>query len=93
VADAAPITPTDIATAVNFTATHGKTCHRLRHYGVTVAAYSEIRALPALLAPGYYATMGFGVPAGLRRAATGQRPPDFGGRWCFQMTGVGVGQP
>jgi indolepyruvate decarboxylase len=46
----------------------------------------------ALVAPGYYATMGFGVPAGLGlQAATGQRPLVIVGDGAFQMTGWELG--
>jgi len=44
------------------------------------------------LAPGYYATMGYGVPAGLGiQAATGQRPLVLVGDGAFQMTGWELG--
>jgi indolepyruvate decarboxylase len=46
-----------------------------------------IRDVP-LLASGYYATMGFGVPAGMGvQAATGERPLIILGDGGFQMTG------
>lgn len=46
----------------------------------------------ALVAPGYYATMGFGVPAGLGlQAATGQRSLILVGDGAFQMTGWELG--
>ena len=46
----------------------------------------------ALIAPGYYATMGYGVPAGLGlQAATGQRPLVLVGDGAFQMTGWELG--
>lgn len=46
----------------------------------------------ALVAPGYYATMGYGVPAGLGlQAATGQRPIVLVGDGAFQMTGWELG--
>lgn len=46
----------------------------------------------ALVAPGYYATMGFGVPAGLGlAAATGTRPLILVGDGAFQMTGWELG--
>jgi indolepyruvate decarboxylase len=46
----------------------------------------------ALIAPGYYATMGYGVPAGLGlQAATGQRPIILVGDGAFQMTGWELG--
>jgi indolepyruvate decarboxylase len=41
-----------------------------------------------LVAPGYYATMGFGVPSGLGlQVATGRRPIIMVGDGAFQMTG------
>jgi indolepyruvate decarboxylase len=46
----------------------------------------------ALVAPGYYATMGFGVPAGFGlQAASGQRPLVLVGDGAFQMTGWELG--
>ncbi|MDF1529477.1 MAG: thiamine pyrophosphate-dependent enzyme, partial [Sedimenticola sp.] len=45
-----------------------------------------------LVAPGYYATMGFGVPAGMGlQASTGQRPIILVGDGAFQMTGWELG--
>jgi indolepyruvate decarboxylase len=45
-----------------------------------------------LVAPGYYAGMGFGVPAGLGvQAATGERPLILVGDGAFQMTGWELG--
>jgi indolepyruvate decarboxylase len=45
-----------------------------------------------LVAPGYYAGMGFGVPAGLGiQASTGQRPLVLVGDGAFQMTGWELG--
>ncbi len=46
----------------------------------------------ALIAPGYYASMGFGVPAGLGlQAATGERPLILVGDGAFEMTGWELG--
>ena len=46
----------------------------------------------ALVAPGYYAGMGFGVPAGIGVAvATGRRPLILVGDGAFQMTGWELG--
>ena len=46
----------------------------------------------ALAAPGYYAGMGFGVPAGIGvAAATGRRPLVLVGDGAFQMTGWELG--
>lgn len=45
-----------------------------------------------IVTPGYYATMGFGVPAGLGvQAATGRRPLILVGDGAFQMTGWELG--
>ncbi len=45
-----------------------------------------------LVAPGYYATMGYGVPAGIGvQVATGQRPIVMVGDGAFQMTGWELG--
>lgn len=91
VADDAPIAPSDIATAVNdLMAVHGKfpiACD----VGDCLFTAMDIEHT-ALVAPGYYATMGFGVPAGLGlQAATGQRPLVLVGDGAFQMTGWELG--
>jgi len=90
-ADAASITPTDIATAVNdLMAQHGK-MPIASDMGDCLFTAMEI-AHTALVAPGYYATMGFGVPAGLGlQAATGERPLILVGDGAFQMTGWELG--
>nr|MDP2190967.1 indolepyruvate/phenylpyruvate decarboxylase [Rhodoferax sp.] len=91
VADAAGITPTDIATAVNdLMAEHGK-FPIASDVGDCLFTAMDIEHT-ALVAPGYYATMGFGVPAGLGlQAATGQRPLILVGDGAFQMTGWELG--
>ncbi len=91
VADQATITPTDIATAVNdLMAQHGK-FPIASDVGDCLFTAMDIEHT-ALLAPGYYATMGFGVPAGLGlQAATGQRPLILVGDGAFQMTGWELG--
>ncbi len=43
------------------------------------------------VAPGYYASMGMGVPAGIAIAATGRRPVVLVGDGAFQMTGWELG--
>ncbi|MBS0325651.1 MAG: indolepyruvate/phenylpyruvate decarboxylase [Proteobacteria bacterium] len=91
VADDSPIAPTDIATAVNdLMAAHGRmpiACD----IGDCLFTAMDIEHT-ALVAPGYYATMGFGVPAGLGvQAATGQRPLVLVGDGAFQMTGWELG--
>lgn len=91
VADSASITPTDIATAVNdLMAMHGK-MPIASDMGDCLFTAMEIEHT-ALVAPGYYATMGYGVPAGLGlQAATGQRPLILVGDGAFQMTGWELG--
>jgi indolepyruvate decarboxylase len=89
--DAQSITPTDIATAVNdLMARHGK-MPMASDMGDCLFTAMEI-SHTALVAPGYYATMGFGVPAGLGlQAATGERPLILVGDGAFQMTGWELG--
>ncbi|MEJ6007208.1 indolepyruvate/phenylpyruvate decarboxylase [Paucibacter sp. AS339] len=55
--------------------------------------FTALDLLPTdLLAPGYYATMGYGVPAGLGlQVATGCRPLVLVGDGAFQMTGWELG--
>ena len=91
VADDASITPTDIATAVNdLMAVHGK-FPIASDVGDCLFTALDMEHT-ALLAPGYYATMGFGVPAGLGlQAATGLRPLILVGDGAFQMTGWELG--
>jgi indolepyruvate decarboxylase len=90
-ADSQAITPTDIAKAVNdMMAEHGR---------MPIAADMGDCLFTALdmqntelIAPGYYATMGYGVPAGLGlQAATGKRPLILVGDGAFQMTGWELG--
>ena len=91
VADDGAITPQDIAAAVN---------DLLRNHGTMPIAcdvgdclFTAMEITPtALIAPGYYATMGYGVPAGLGlQAATGVRPLVLVGDGAFQMTGWELG--
>ncbi|MBW7833470.1 MAG: indolepyruvate/phenylpyruvate decarboxylase [Simplicispira suum] len=55
--------------------------------------FAAMELLPTLLvAPGYYATMGFGVPAGIGvQVATGERSLILVGDGAFQMTGWEIG--
>ncbi len=90
-ADDGAVTPSDIAAAVNdLLRTHGPmplACD----VGDCLFTAMEI-APTALIAPGYYATMGYGVPAGLGlQVATGQRPLVLVGDGAFQMTGWELG--
>lgn len=91
VPDSAPIAPRDIAAAINdLMAEHGK-LPIASDMGDCLFTAMDIEHT-ALVAPGYYATMGFGVPAGLGlQAATGQRPLILVGDGAFQMTGWELG--
>ncbi len=91
VADAAAISPNDIAAAVNdLMAKHGR-MPMASDVGDCLFTTMDIEHT-ALVAPGYYATMGFGVPAGLGlQAETGQRPLILVGDGAFQMTGWELG--
>jgi indolepyruvate decarboxylase len=91
VADEAPIAPTDIATAVNdLMAKHGR-MPIAADVGDCLFTAMDIDHTE-LTAPGYYATMGYGVPAGLAlQAATGKRSLILVGDGAFQMTGLELG--
>jgi indolepyruvate decarboxylase len=87
----AAVVPADIAHAVNrLMARHGPiplACD----VGDCLFTAMEIQPT-ALIAPGYYAGMGYGVPAGLgSQAATGRRPLVLVGDGAFQMTGWELG--
>ncbi|MEO1090459.1 MAG: indolepyruvate/phenylpyruvate decarboxylase [Pseudomonadota bacterium] len=91
VADARPIHPRDIVTGLN---------DRLAEHGpVPVAAdmgdclFTAMDLTPTVLvAPGYYAGMGFGVPAGIGlQIASGERSLVVVGDGAFQMTGWELG--
>jgi indolepyruvate decarboxylase len=89
-ADDQPIAPSDIATAVNdLFDRHGK-MPMTSDIGDCLFTAMEIDNT-ALAAPGYYAGMGFGVPAGVGVAATGLRPLILVGDGAFQMTGWELG--
>ena len=90
-ADGASIAPKDIATAVNdLMAEHGR-MPIASDVGDCLFTAMDIDHT-ALVGPGYYASMGFGVPAGLGlQAETGQRPLILLGDGAFQMTGWELG--
>jgi len=90
-ADDAPIKPSDIAAAINdLFDRHGK-MPMAADVGDCLFTAMEIDNT-ALVAPGYYAGMGFGVPAGIGAAvATGRRPLVLVGDGAFQMTGWELG--
>ena len=89
--DDAPIEPTDIARAVNdLFARHGR-MPVAADVGDCLFTALDIENTE-LVAPGYYATMGFGVPAALGlQAASGRRPIVLVGDGAFQMTGWELG--
>jgi indolepyruvate decarboxylase len=90
-ADDAPIAPLDIARAVNDLFANRGRMPVATDTGDCLFTALEIENTE-LVAPGYYATMGFGVPAGLGvQAATGQRPVILVGDGAFQMTGWELG--
>jgi indolepyruvate decarboxylase len=91
VKDNAPITPTDVARAVNdMMAEHGP-LPIASDMGDCLFTAMDMEVVP-LVAPGYYAGMGFGVPAGLGvQAESGLRPLILVGDGAFQMTGWELG--
>jgi len=89
-ADAAAIAPQDIARAINDLIAANGSMMIASDVGDCLFTAMDMDA--ALVAPGYYATMGFGVPAGLGvQAASGQRPLILVGDGAFQMTGWELG--
>jgi indolepyruvate decarboxylase len=90
-ADDAPIAPSDVAAAINdLFDRHGK-MPMAADMGDCLFIAMEIDNT-ALAAPGYYAGMGFSVPAGIGVAvATGRRPLVLVGDGAFQMTGWELG--
>ena len=81
------VTPTDIARAVNDVFRNGERMPIAADMGDCLFTALDIENTE-LVAPGYYATMGFGVPSGLGvQAATGRRPIIMVGDGAFQMTG------
>ena len=91
VADDASITPTDIACAVNdVMAEHGR-MPIASDMGDCLFTALDMENTE-LVAPGYYATMGYGIPAGIGiQAATQRRPLILVGDGAFQMTGWELG--
>ena len=91
VADDHPIAPDDIARAINdLMALHGRMPLAV-DVGDCLFTSIDIDHTHRV-APGYYATMGFGVPAGLGlQAASGRRALILVGDGAFQMTGWELG--
>jgi indolepyruvate decarboxylase len=89
--DGAPIVPADVAAAINdLMAEHGR-------FPVAADVGDCLFTAMDLLdtdhvASGYYATMGFAVPAAIGiQVATGRRPLALVGDGAFQMTGMELG--
>ena len=91
IGDDQPIVPDDIARAINdLMATHGRMPLAV-DVGDCLFTSMNIDHTHRV-APGYYATMGFGVPAGLGlQAASGRRALILVGDGAFQMTGWELG--
>lgn len=86
-----PVTPSDIACAINDLFDRHGPMPMTSDVGDCLFTAMEIENT-ALAAPGYYAGMGFGVPAGIGvAAATGRRPLVLVGDGAFQMTGFELG--
>lgn len=91
VKDEQPIRPQDIACAVNDLFDQYQPMPIASDIGDCLFTAMEIDNT-ALVAPGYYATMGFGVPGGMGlQVATQQRPLILVGDGAFQMTGWELG--
>jgi indolepyruvate decarboxylase len=89
--DDEPIHPSDVATAINDLFDRHGAMPMTADVGDCLFTAMEIENT-ALAAPGYYAGMGFGVPAGIGvAAATGRRPLVLVGDGAFQMTGWELG--
>jgi len=90
-ADDKPVAPSDIAAAINDLFDRHGVMPMTSDIGDCLFTAMEIEN-SALAAPGYYAGMGFGVPAGIGvAAATGRRPLVLVGDGAFQMTGFELG--
>ncbi|WP_432471014.1 indolepyruvate/phenylpyruvate decarboxylase [Amphritea sp. HPY] len=86
-ADEQKITPTDIAAAINDLFQKQGAMPIAADMGDCFFTTLDIEETD-LVAPGFYATMGYGVPAGFgMQAATGKRPIVLVGDGAFQMTG------
>ncbi len=90
-ADDAAIAPMDIARAVNDVMATAGRMPIASDIGDCLFTALDMENT-ALVAPGYYASMGYGVPAGLGLQAGGsQRPLILVGDGAFQMTGWELG--
>ena len=89
-ADDEPLMPSDVACAINDLYDRHGPMPMTADIGDCLFTAMEIEHT-ALAAPGYYAGMGFGVPAGIGVATTGRRPLVLVGDGAFQMTGWELG--
>jgi indolepyruvate decarboxylase len=90
-ADDTAVAPSDIACAINDLFDRHGPMPMTADMGDCLFTAMEIENTE-LAAPGYYAGMGFGVPAGIgAAAATGKRPVILVGDGAFQMTGWELG--
>lgn len=90
-ADDAAIAPDDIARGVNDLMASAGRLPIACDMGDCLFTAMDIDNT-SLLAPAYYASMGFGVPAGLGlQVASGERPLILVGDGAFQMTGAELG--
>lgn len=90
-ADDVPVSPSDIATAVNALFAEKGRMPIASDVGDCLFTGLEIENTE-FVAPGYYASMGPGVPAGMAlEATTGQRAIILVGDGAFQMTGWELG--
>lgn len=86
-----PLRAADLSPALNDLIRERGAFPLVSDIGDCLFAAMELRPTP-LVAPGYYASMGFGVPAGLGVAATtGERPLILVGDGAFQMSGWELG--
>jgi indolepyruvate decarboxylase len=91
-ADDAELVPSDVAAAVNDLFRRHGPMPIASDMGDCLFTAMEIEHTAGLVAPGYYAGMGYGVPAGLGACvAAGARPMVLVGDGAFQMTGFELG--
>lgn len=88
--DDQPVTPDDVARAVNDLSTKTGPMPIATDVGDCLFTAMAVEH-SELVAPGYYATMGFGVPAGLGMQVALDRPIVLVGDGAFQMTGFELG--
>jgi indolepyruvate decarboxylase len=89
--DGAPVEPTDVARGLNDLMDAQGRMPVATDVGDCLFTAMDLQRTEHV-APGYYASMGFGVPAGLGvQAASGRRPVILVGDGAFQMTGLELG--